>query len=103
MSIWELHKVRRYLRDQGIKDVDEGIIFETLAKMREIAAGSAHKSKKARRERQRGKMNSQAPLPNAPEVLPDETEAGEPKPDPTERGEANYFEEIEIGHSRGRS
>lgn len=104
MSIWELHKVRRHLRDEGIKDVDEGIIFETLAQMRAIAEGSAHKSKQARRDRQRGKMNSQAPLPNAPEVLPNDTEAGEPKPDHTQqRGEANYFDEIEIGQSRGRS
>lgn len=53
MTLWEVRAVRRELLDKGNAAVDENLIFEGLAEMRQIEQGAAEKTKVARRNEQR--------------------------------------------------
>lgn len=50
MSLYELKEVRRKLSEEGRRDIDEGLIFEALDRMRERIADAVQKSKSARRK-----------------------------------------------------
>lgn len=56
ISVWELRQIRRRLRDEGIKSVDENQIFEALTRLREIEERAVKDTKAARRARQRRKL-----------------------------------------------
>lgn len=71
MSIWEYKRVRRHLRLQGVKDINERLIFETYQKMRTVVQEEAQKSKRARRDEQRHSMNRRAKKPDASDALPE--------------------------------
>ena len=50
ISLWELRAVRRRLKEQGAKTIDEHIIFQTQDKMRAQFQSSSEKTLSARRE-----------------------------------------------------
>jgi putative transposase len=52
-SVGEINQVRRKLREEGRRNVDEGVIFEALDRMRDRVADATQKSKAARRQVQR--------------------------------------------------
>jgi putative transposase len=53
MSAWELKEVQKTLKDQGIKSVDEHLIFDALARMRTRIEEAKLKTKSARRQQTR--------------------------------------------------
>jgi putative transposase len=83
VSIWEYRRARRRLEEQGVEDVDEGLIFRTLKEMRAIEERATRENKSRRREAQRRRAHQQIEEPKTaddrsrkPEqtVKPDETE-----------------------------
>lgn len=50
MSLWELKEVRRTLKEQGSRQVDEHLIFEALDRMRARIEEAQQKTKAARRQ-----------------------------------------------------
>jgi putative transposase len=65
MSVWELQKIRRQLKDEGRRSVDEQIIFDACARMRAIEEEAKRTTKSMRREQQRRRMHAgrEDPLP----------------------------------------
>jgi putative transposase len=57
ISIWEHKKIIRRLKEDGVEDINETVIFEHYQKMQKIQEESATKTKTARREAQRRKYN----------------------------------------------
>jgi putative transposase len=53
MSVWELREVRRQLKAEGRKSVNEDVIFDAYNRLRALEAEAVHATKKARREAQR--------------------------------------------------
>jgi putative transposase len=53
ISIWEQQAAIARLREQGRADVDEQVLFATVAQMREITDTATVKTRKARRDRER--------------------------------------------------
>lgn len=53
ISLWELRAVRRRLEQEGYKEIDENLIFETYERMREIEDNAIKTTKSIRRGRQR--------------------------------------------------
>lgn len=49
MTIWELKKIQKRLKDEGKEHIDEDMIFSALEKMREIEQEAVLKTKKSRR------------------------------------------------------
>lgn len=74
MTIWELKKIQRKFKDEGIAHVNEDLIFEALEQMREIEEQAVIKTKKSRRAVQRLKHAQQ-------NALPPKTQIQEPKLD----------------------
>jgi putative transposase len=70
MSIWEYREIRRRLKAQGKKKVDEVMIFETYAQMRAIEAEESRTSKIARRNEQRRRSHQQIPKPKVADEMP---------------------------------
>ena len=70
MSIWEYREVRRRLKAQGKKKVDEQMIFEAYAQMRAIEEEEALKSKAARRSQQRRRLYEQTAKPKVADDAP---------------------------------
>lgn len=62
MSLWELKQVQANLREEGRKDVDENLIFETLNRMRARVEDAKGKTKAARRQATR------VPIASKPKV-----------------------------------
>jgi putative transposase len=63
ISIWDYRKVRRRLKDQGSKDVDERLIFDTYEKMLAQVKDAERETKRVRLEEQRRRDNKQAAKP----------------------------------------
>lgn len=63
MSLWEYRKVRARLKEQGAKDVNERLIFETLKKLRTQEEAAVRQTKTARRNQQRRSLNKQIDKP----------------------------------------
>lgn len=64
MTIWELKKIQKKLKEEGEEHINEDMIFKALEKMREIEQKAVIKTKKSRRAVQRRKHaeeNSIAP------------------------------------------
>lgn len=66
VSLWEFRAIRQRLREQGRESLNEHMIFEAYAQMREISVNAKRMTKAARREEQR--RRAQASHTN--EVLP---------------------------------
>ena len=66
MSVWELQKIRRQLKNEGRRSVDEQIIFDACARMRVIEEEAKRNTKSARREQQRRRLHAsrEDPLPS---------------------------------------
>lgn len=56
ISIWELKAAQKQLKETGLKDVNEDLIFNAIEKMRVIEEKSIKTTKKARRDHQRRKV-----------------------------------------------
>ena len=75
MSLYELNAIRAELTAEGIRDIDEELIFERLERSRRRVAEAVQKSKKARKAQARShpsakpKAPASAPLP-APDASP---------------------------------
>ena len=63
LSQWEIRKATRWLEDQGIKDVNEDLIFSAHERMREIESEAVRKTKQVRRAAQRRKEAREADKP----------------------------------------
>jgi putative transposase len=72
MSVWELREVRRQLKDEGRKSVNEDVIFDAYNRLRALEAAAVHETKKARREAQRRRRHHQVKRP-MPERLASES------------------------------
>jgi len=73
MSIWELHKLRRDAKRDGVKnsDIDEEYIKARYARMRDIEDQAVKKTKAARRQEERRREWDAAPRPRLTVDLPD--------------------------------
>jgi putative transposase len=73
MSIWELRAVRRQLKAEGHKAVNEELIFDAYNRLRVLEAEAIRETKKARRAAQRRRGHAQddrlqaEPLTSVPE------------------------------------
>jgi putative transposase len=72
MSVWELREVRRQLKAEGRKSVNEDMIFDAYNRLRALEAEALHETKKARREAQRRRRHHQVERP-MPEQLASES------------------------------
>jgi len=90
ITLWEHRHAVETLRQQGRRQMDEGVLFDAIEQMRAITATAAATSKAARRQRERSRQARSAwsPAP-PPEVVPDPTD---PQPAPL----ARPFEDIEL-------
>lgn len=59
ISIWEYRKISRKLKDEGKKDIDERLIFETYERMRQQEEQVKRETKRMRREAQLRRDNQQ--------------------------------------------
>lgn len=71
MSAWELRDIQQTLKEQGLKSVDENMIFEALDRMRARVEAAAHKTKAARRQATR-KPAAPPALKAMPKLIPDQ-------------------------------
>lgn len=60
MSIWEFREARKRVKTDGLKEINEDIIFESYNRMRELEEEAQKKTKKARRDGQRRKMHQES-------------------------------------------
>ncbi|ALT79290.1 Mu transposase C-terminal domain-containing protein [Paucibacter sp. KCTC 42545] len=67
MSLYELNEIRKRLADEGIRDVDESLIFERLERHRRRVAEAVMKSKTARRAQARSHSSAKA-APKQPAI-----------------------------------
>jgi putative transposase len=67
ISIWELREVRRKLKEEGRKSVNEDLIFDAYNRLRVLEAEAVHETKKARRvaQRRRGHHHVDRPGPES--------------------------------------
>jgi len=67
ISLYELKEARRRLSEEGIRDVDEDLIFEQVERQRQRVAKAVEKSKSARRAQARSHASAK---PAAPPAVP---------------------------------
>jgi putative transposase len=65
ISVWELREVRRKLKEDGHKSVNEELIFDAYNRLRALEAEAVRETKKARRAAQRRRDHVQAQRPQA--------------------------------------
>jgi putative transposase len=67
ISVWELREVRRMLKEEGRKSVNEDLIFDAYNRLRVLEAEAVHETKKARRaaQRRRGQAHVDRPRPES--------------------------------------
>jgi putative transposase len=65
MSVWELREVRRRLKEEGQKAINEALIFDAYNRLRALEAAAVVETKKARRaaQRRRGRAEVEPPRP----------------------------------------
>jgi putative transposase len=73
ISVWELREVRRTLKEEGRKSVNEDLIFDAYNRLRVLEAEAVHETKKARRaaQRRRGHAHVDRPRPEPLRSVPD--------------------------------
>lgn len=95
MSLWEYRKVRARLKEQGAKDVNEHVIFETLKKLRAQEEAAVRETKTARRNQQRRDLNKQIDKPKAAsQTRPKHGMDASPEPSPDDITPFDELEEI---------
>lgn len=78
MSIWEFREARRRLEKQGVKEIDEALIFRSYEQMRVIEEQARHETKHVRRKNQQRRDQKQIYQPKAAvEKAPSETARNE--------------------------
>jgi putative transposase len=90
ISVWELRAIRRKLKDEGKRNIDEGLIFDAYRRMREIEDNAVKDTRKARREKQRRRIHGKAK-----ETWPSPTEDKEGEVVSVTRREIVPFDEME--------
>jgi putative transposase len=65
MSIWEFREARRSLEKQGVKAINEGLIFQSYEQMRSIEEQARAETKHVRRKNQQRQHNKQIYQPKA--------------------------------------
>lgn len=65
LSVWELQRIRRQLKEEGQRSVDEQLIFAAYERMRAIEENAVRMTKAARRQQQRERLHNgrEEPLP----------------------------------------
>lgn len=63
ISSWEYRAIRKQMRSEGIKDIDESKIFETHTRMTEDVESAKRETKRVRLEDQRRRDSKQIPKP----------------------------------------
>jgi putative transposase len=73
MSVWELREVRRRLKEEGQKAINEALIFDAYNRLRALEAEAVVETKKARRaaQRRRGRAEVEPPRPEGVARIPD--------------------------------
>jgi putative transposase len=89
ISVWELREVRRKLKEEGHKSINEDVIFDAYNRLRALEAEAVRETKKARRAAQRRRDHVQAQRPQAESL----TSLSEPRLARAE--EIQPFDEIE--------
>ena len=67
ISLWEMREIKKNLKDQGRKKVNETMIFETREKLREQEEQATKLTKAARRKRERRLLYQSAKSPETPD------------------------------------
>lgn len=75
ISVWELRAAKRRLTEKGLDAVNEQLIFEAVAEMREIEQEAEKKTKAARRQNQRRRENDKAKKAKLKKASPGEPTA----------------------------
>ena len=65
MSIWEFREARRRLEKQGVKEINEGLIFRSYEQMRSIEEHARTETKHVRRKKQQRQHHQQIYRPKA--------------------------------------
>lgn len=60
ISVWELRSIRKKLKEEGKKNIDEDLIFGAYQRMREIEENAIKDTRKTRREKQRRRIHGKA-------------------------------------------
>nr|WP_299245559.1 Mu transposase C-terminal domain-containing protein [uncultured Halomonas sp.] len=68
ISVWELREASRRIREEGLRHVNEDVIFETIDRMRERVEQAVKKTKQARRQKTR--IATTQKLAHAPDIDP---------------------------------
>jgi putative transposase len=63
MSIWEFREARRRLEKEGVKGINEALVFESYENIRTIEAGAKSETKRVRREQQRRRYHKRNDKP----------------------------------------
>lgn len=94
MSVWELQKIRRQLKNEGRRSVDEQIIFDACARLRAIEEEAKRTTKSMRREQQRRRLHAgrEDPLAEPAPGKSDTRSFGRLEP----AGKIRPFAEIEV-------
>jgi putative transposase len=73
MSVWELREVRRRLKEEGQKTINEALIFDAYNRLRALEAEAVVETKKARRaaQRRRGRAEVKPQRPEGLALVPD--------------------------------
>lgn len=65
MSVWELREVRRRLKEEGQKAINEALIFDAYNRLRALEAEAVVETKKARRAAQRRRSRAEVKPPRS--------------------------------------
>lgn len=92
ITLWEHRQALKYLREKGLKQQDENLIFQAVEKLRVITNGAVANSKQARRQHERAKnissvMQKEEPAQENNEPMISQADDYQP---------AKRFEDIEI-------
>ncbi len=90
ISVWELRSIRRKLKEDGRKNIDEGLIFDAYRRMREIEDNAVKDTRKTRRDKQRRRLHEKVR-----ETRPKQTEDIKEKITAETRHEIVPFDEME--------
>jgi len=73
MRVWELREVRRRLKEEGQKTINEALIFDAYNRLRALEAEAVVETKKARRaaQRRRGRAEVKPQRPEGLALVPD--------------------------------
>jgi putative transposase len=63
MSVWEFREARRRLEKEGVKEINEALVFESYEQMRAIEDRARSETKRVRREHQRRRQHEQNDKP----------------------------------------